>query len=153
MGRAAHPEGAHGEGGPSEVGPRVLVCMDGDYIIEKTIGVDSTIQAFQSLMGQLLATQERLTAGKLECSLFYTDTRMPPELRSSLQKYAFETFPLKLKPGNFARADSRPGAEVERVTVEVASGLESNISRILMEAVVDKSATAIVFVARAEEFA
>jgi hypothetical protein len=132
---------------------KILVCIDGDFAVEKTINVKSTIQALQSLMDGLLATEDRLTAGKLEGSLFYTDTRWPPELRSSLRRYEFKTFPLKLKPANFTRAGSQQGAETERVTVEVASGLESNISSMLMEAVVDKSVTAVVLVARAEEFA
>jgi hypothetical protein len=121
--------------------------------VEETVNVKSTIQALQSLMDGLLTTEERLTAGKLECSLFYTDLRWPPELRSSLRKYEFKTFPLRLKPASFTRAGSQHGPEAERVTVEVASGLESSIGSMLMEAVVDDSVGAAVLLARAEEFA
>jgi hypothetical protein len=133
----------------------VVTCIDGDYVLEKTISVKAAMQALESLMDGLLVTQERLTAEDLQSHLLYTDTRWPPELRSYVRRYQFEVLPLRIKPGSFAAAHHRTEGEDEgetRVTVEVASGLESSISGMLMEAVVDESVTAVVLVARPEEF-
>lgn len=130
---------------------KVVVAIDGDYVIAKAIGMGSPERALESVLSGLTTTHEHLTRGQLHATLLYTGSRWPAELRAKAGRWKCSVMELKLKRASHALASSAVGSG-ERVEVEVASGMEANISGLLMEAAADTDTEAVILLASPDEF-